>query len=253
MEELTLCGFRELSEEHKAAFVAHLMDKDNWARKVTKKAKKAAEEGAAAAAIGGGAELDVSLPRESGPSLALAVAAAQGGRFVLPQPGVNGAVFGALNGQTFVLTGTFPEVGGGSGLNLGKDRCIQMLESFGGRVMGSVSGKTSYLVVGKAPGASKVSAAHAKGVRTIDVMGLKRVLETPGAALEDAPAAVIGEFSAGFKAFSNDFKGNGIGRLLEPADAAALRIKAPRKPKAKKAVKKKEAEPRPKRKRKGGE
>ena len=32
-----------------------------------------------------------------------------------------------------------------------------MIESFGGRVTGSVSGKTDYLVVGKAPGASKVN------------------------------------------------------------------------------------------------
>lgn len=74
-----------------------------------------------------------------------------------------------------------------------------MIESFGGRVTGSVSGKTSYLVVGKAPGAKKVMEAAAKGVPTVDVAGLKRVLEggAAGASLEDAPPAHIGEFSKG--------------------------------------------------------
>jgi hypothetical protein len=40
-----------------------------------------------------------------------------------------------------------------------------MIEAFGGRVTGSVSGKTSYLVIGKSPGASKVGCLPAeKGV-----------------------------------------------------------------------------------------
>lgn len=63
-------------------------------------------------------------------------------KFVIPRPGVNGAIAGLLNGKKFVLTGVFPEVGGGSGLSLGKDRMTQMIESFGGKVTGSVSGKT---------------------------------------------------------------------------------------------------------------
>ena len=45
------------------------------------------------------------------------------------------------------MTGIFPELGGGGGLDLGKDRCKAMVEAFGGRVTGSVSGKTSYLIV----------------------------------------------------------------------------------------------------------
>ena len=32
------------------------------------------------------------------------------------------------------MTGVFPEVGGGAGLNLGKERVKAMIESFGGRV-----------------------------------------------------------------------------------------------------------------------
>ena len=76
---------------------------------------------------------------------------------MVPVPGKNGAAAGdSLKGQTVVLTGVFPEIGGGAGLNFGKDRAKRMLESFGARVTGSVSGKTTLLVVGKAPGYSKV-------------------------------------------------------------------------------------------------
>jgi len=38
----------------------------------------------------------------------------------MPCPGLNGAQTGSLNGKTVVLTGVFPEAGGGMGLNLGK-------------------------------------------------------------------------------------------------------------------------------------
>lgn len=40
--------------------------------------------------------------------------------FVMPLPGQNGAVPGRLTGKTVVLTGIFPEAGGGAGLELGK-------------------------------------------------------------------------------------------------------------------------------------
>jgi NAD-dependent DNA ligase len=53
-------------------------------------------------------------------------------------------------------------VGGGSGLNLGKDRVKKMVEAFGGKVTGSVSGRTHILVVGKEPGLGKVSQAEAQ-------------------------------------------------------------------------------------------
>ena len=149
-----------------------------------------------------------------------------GGAFIIPRPGVNGAKAGALAAKTIVLTGIFPELGGGAGLELGKGRCRAMIEAFGGRVTGSVSGKTDYLVVGKEPGASKVSQAAAKGVPTVDIAGLKAVLEVPGASLEAAPAAHIGAFSAGYH-------GNAL--RLEGGAPKAPAIKAPKaakKPKA---------------------
>ena len=70
---------------------------------------------------------------------------------------------GSLKGKTFVLTGVFPEVGGGAGLDLGKARLKAAVEAFGGRVTGAISGKTDFLLVGKSPGFSKVSKARAAG------------------------------------------------------------------------------------------
>ena len=60
--------------------------------------------------------------------------------FVMPVPGMNGAKAGSLKGKTFVLTGVFPEVGGGQGLNLGKDKVETMITSFGGTVTSAISG-----------------------------------------------------------------------------------------------------------------
>ena len=48
------------------------------------------------------------------------------------------------------------QVGGGCGLELGKERVRQMITSFGGRVTSAVSGKTDLVIVGKEPGFSKV-------------------------------------------------------------------------------------------------
>ena len=63
---------------------------------------------------------------------------------------------------TVVLTGTFPEVGGGSGLNLGKDKVKMMIQKCGGRVTSAVSGKTDFVIAGQAPGFKKVSAARSR-------------------------------------------------------------------------------------------
>ena len=52
------------------------------------------------------------------------------------------------------------QVGGGCGLELGKERVRKMIQSFGGKVTGSVSGRTDILVVGKQPGFSKVPSCY---------------------------------------------------------------------------------------------
>ena len=57
---------------------------------------------------------------------------------------------GPLAGKTFVLTGTLP--------NLTRDEARQRIEAAGGRVTGSVSKKTDYLVAGSAPGSKRAKA-----------------------------------------------------------------------------------------------
>ena len=143
--------------------MAYCIDNSHWARKQTRKPKPVDPFAAKYA--------PPPPPKvEAAPSTALALPDAPGagpiapkrpgGAFVIPKPGVSG-VEGCMAGLTCVSTGIFPEVGGGSGLNLGKDRVKAMVQSFGGRVTGSVSGKTNILIVGKQPGMSKVSKARA--------------------------------------------------------------------------------------------
>ncbi|KAH8063949.1 hypothetical protein JL721_8523 [Aureococcus anophagefferens] len=102
-----------------------------------------------------------------------------------------------LSGITCVLTGVFPEVGGGADLNLGKDGVRAMVESCGGRVTGAVSGKTDILIVGKEPGMSKVSKARAANVTLMTLHDLKLGI-AHGDVLAAAQPVVIKVFSAGY-------------------------------------------------------
>jgi DNA ligase (NAD+) len=66
---------------------------------------------------------------------------------------------GNLAGKQFVLTGTLPRYS--------RDQAKKMIEEAGGRVTGSVSKKTDYVVVGADPG-SKLDKAQSLGVKTIE-------------------------------------------------------------------------------------
>jgi DNA ligase (NAD+) len=72
----------------------------------------------------------------------------------------------ALEGLTFVLTGTLP--------TLSREDATRLIEAYGGKVTSSVSKKTSYLLMGDAPG-SKAEKAVKLGVPVIseaDLLGL---------------------------------------------------------------------------------
>ncbi|MHB8658598.1 MAG: NAD-dependent DNA ligase LigA [Solirubrobacteraceae bacterium] len=75
---------------------------------------------------------------------------------------------GPLAGQTLVLTGTLPD--------LTREQATEMIVAAGGRVTGSVSRKTSYLVAGESPG-SKVAQAEKLGVAVLDEAGLRQLLD----------------------------------------------------------------------------
>lgn len=73
-----------------------------------------------------------------------------------------------LDGQTFVLTGTLP--------NLTRDEATALIEGAGGKCTGSVSKKTSYVVAGDEAG-SKLNQARELGVRILDEAALRHLLQ----------------------------------------------------------------------------
>jgi DNA ligase (NAD+) len=75
---------------------------------------------------------------------------------------------GSLAGQTFVLTGTLPD--------LTREQASAMIMAAGGKVTGSVSKNTSYLVAGESAG-SKLVKAQSLGVPILDEAGLLELLE----------------------------------------------------------------------------
>ncbi len=75
---------------------------------------------------------------------------------------------GKASGRVFVLTGTLP--------NLSREEAKQRIEDRGGRVTGSVSKKTDYLVLGADPG-SKHDKAIKLGVTVLDEEGLLKLLQ----------------------------------------------------------------------------
>lgn len=73
-----------------------------------------------------------------------------------------------FTGKTFVLTGTLP--------TYTRDEASRLIEAEGGKVSGSVSKKTSYVVAGEEAG-SKLVKAQALGIPVIDEAELRRMLE----------------------------------------------------------------------------
>jgi DNA ligase (NAD+) len=74
---------------------------------------------------------------------------------------------GQLTGMTFVITGTLPDIT--------RDEAKALIQREGGKVTGSVSKKTSYLLAGEKAG-SKLSKAQKLSVEVIDLDGLRRLI-----------------------------------------------------------------------------
>lgn len=74
-----------------------------------------------------------------------------------------------LTGATFVISGTIE--------GFTREEAQAAIEARGGKATGSVSGKTTALVVGESPGASKTAKAEEVGIPIIDGDAFKRLLE----------------------------------------------------------------------------
>eukprot|EP00930_Biecheleria_cincta_P023597 TRINITY_DN17028_c0_g3_i1.p1 TRINITY_DN17028_c0_g3~~TRINITY_DN17028_c0_g3_i1.p1 ORF type:complete len:432 (+),score=85.61 TRINITY_DN17028_c0_g3_i1:29-1297(+) len=205
MNEVSLSGVGELTAAQRKQVVRYAMDKTHWtfggaSEKVRKKSSKpeATAKGRSAS-------------DKKTQSTALVVAGKQKESFVIPTPG-KGAPKGSLAGQTFTITGVFPEVGGGQGFNLGKDRVKKMITSFGGKVTSSVSSKTDILVVGKDPGSSKVAKARSNPqTRLLSVHDVKVGIQRGSLEGVGAKTMTIQSFNTAF----------GQGRKLALANTAA--------------------------------
>jgi DNA ligase (NAD+) len=75
---------------------------------------------------------------------------------------------GALSGLTFVITGTLP--------SLSREEAKERIEAAGGKVAGSVSRKTNYVLAGEEAG-SKLAKAQELGVQVIDEAALVHMIE----------------------------------------------------------------------------
>ncbi len=74
---------------------------------------------------------------------------------------------GALAGKSLVLTGTLPD--------LTREQATELITAAGGKVTGSVSRKTAYVIAGDSPG-SKLAQAERLGVPVLDEDGLRTLL-----------------------------------------------------------------------------
>lgn len=77
------------------------------------------------------------------------------------------AAEGPLSGKTFVITGTLPGVS--------RDEAGALIEAQGGKLSGSVSAKTDYLLAGEAAG-SKLAKAEKLGVPVLDWAALQQLI-----------------------------------------------------------------------------
>ena len=86
-----------------------------------------------------------------------------------------------LAGKTFVITGTLP--------SMSRNEARALIEQHGGKVTGSVSRKTDYLLVGASPG-SKLRKAQQLGVPTIDEATLLATIQGKGGGRDQAQLAL---------------------------------------------------------------
>ena len=94
---------------------------------------------------------------------------AAGVRWDAARPAASGT---ALAGKTFVITGTLPD-------GVTRDQATELIQQQGGRVTGSISAKTDFLLAGAAAG-SKLAKAGKLGVAVVDWPSLQTMIASAG-------------------------------------------------------------------------
>ena len=112
-----------------------------------------------------------------------------------PETTAKQAASGVLLGKTLVLTGTLP--------NLSRDAAQALIEAAGGKVSGSVSKKTDYVVAGSDAG-SKLEKAQILGVTILDETGLLALLDS--LSLQDASATKSQQIASEIAEIKQDIK-----------------------------------------------
>jgi DNA ligase (NAD+) len=90
----------------------------------------------------------------------------------------------ALAGKTFVITGTLP--------SMSREEASALITAYGGKISGSVSKKTDYLVIGAEPGGTKFAKAQELGIPMIDEAGLLALIGAGRTADDQATSASDG-------------------------------------------------------------
>ncbi len=112
-----------------------------------------------------------------------------------------GAIADSLQELRFVLLGTWPDLGGGQGLTLGKLCLKSRIKKSGGSVTSNYSCLTNFLVVGTNPGPKKIIDVHERKSKIIDINQLTKImvgeLVIKDLVAEDYPEVVITVLEAG--------------------------------------------------------
>lgn len=93
---------------------------------------------------------------------------------VQPEPPRNArrSADGPLNGKSLVITGSLA--------TMTRDQAAELIQQAGGKVSGSVTKKTDYLVVGAEPGGSKYTKAQQLNIPLLDEQALLQLLQSSG-------------------------------------------------------------------------
>lgn len=105
------------------------------------------------------------------------------------QSSATAKVSNALDGKTFVITGALP--------SLSRDQAGDLIAAHGGKVTGSVTKKTSYLLIGADPGGNKYNKAVELGIPQIDEAGLLALVNTPATHTENKEPTPSAEHDVG--------------------------------------------------------